>query len=68
MQPGLQLRTFIDCFSGLLLAAQGANNNILNEEAEIWQGGSWQAVIKQLSDLEEGEKQMPVYIDVWQLI
>lgn len=68
LQPGLWLGTFIDCFSGLLLAAQGANNNISNEQAEIWQGGSWQAVIKQLSDLEEGDKQMTVYIDVWRLI
>lgn len=59
---------FIDCFSGLLLPAQGANNNILNKQAEIWQGGSWQAVIKQPSDLEEGKKQMTIYIDVWRLI
>lgn len=61
LQPELQLRMFIDCYFGLLLAAQGVNSNVLNKQAEIWQGRSWQAVIKQLSDLKEDKKQMTVY-------
>lgn len=67
-QPELQLRTFIDGFSRLLLAAQWANNNILNEQAEIWQGRSPQAAIMWLSGLKEGKEQPTTNLDVWWLI